>query len=392
MPSPPGPPDAPFAASDQGNLFGEFAAHHESAGTSGAAAHEPTPGAAKARGAPRPSAEAPPNSPRSPRAARGVIGPAGASPKLTQLALTLPPALRLGTSSWSFPGWRGLVWDEADYSAASLSKKGLTAYSAHPLMHTVCVDRNFYRPMTAMAFAAHAAQVPADFRFMVKAPALVADALLRADNGQGTAPNPSFLDPVLACSQFVEPALAGLGTRTGALVFQLSPLPPRWRTRMPELLSRLDKMLSALPNVRAQAPDAVVAVEVRDPEWLTPDLVQVLRQHGATYALGLHPKLPPIAEQLPLLRALWPGPLVCRWNLNLRHGAFGYETARAQYEPFDRLQDPDPDTRAALARVIAGTVQHGQSAHIAVSNKAEGCAPLTVAALAESVATLLPAG
>lgn len=70
------------------------------------------------------------------------------------------------------------------------------------------------------------------------------------------------------------------------------------------------------------------------------------------YRLGLHAQKPPIEEQLPLLRTLWPGPLVCRWNLHRRHGAYGDESAKAQYAPFDCLQDPDPTTRAHLARNV----------------------------------------
>jgi len=124
---------------------------------------------------------------------------------------------------------------------------------------------------------------------------------------------------------------------------------------------------------------------VRNPEWLTPQFVAVLRDAGATYCLGLHPKLPPIDAQIPVLRALWPGPLVCRWNLNRKHGAFGYEDAKGLYEPFDRLVDPDVATREALARVTAGTVGAGQPAYVTINNKAEGSAPLSVAALAEAV-------
>jgi len=47
--------------------------------------------------------------------------------------------------------------------------------------------------------------------------------------------------------------------------------------------------------------------------------------------------------------------------------------------------DPDPQTRAVLARVIAGTVGAGLPAYVSLSNKAEGCAPLSVVALAEAV-------
>jgi hypothetical protein len=132
----------------------------------------------------------------------------------------------------------------------------------------------------------------------------------------------------------------------------------------------------------------VIAVEVRDPAFLTPDFSALLRDVGATCCLCLHPKMPPITEQLPVLRSLWPGPLVCRWNLNLRHGAFGYEDARDQYAPFDRMQDPDLATRAVLAKVIAGTTDRGQRAYVTISNKAEGCAPLSVLALAQAVQAL----
>src|SRR3546814_18611797 len=80
-----------------------------------------------------------------------------------------------------------------------------------------------------------------------------------------------------------------------------------------------------------------IAVEVRDPEWLMPAFTSTLRAAGATYCLGLHAKMPPIDEQLPILRALWPGPLVCRWNLHRRHGAYGYEAAKPLYGDFNAL-------------------------------------------------------
>lgn len=79
---------------------------------------------------------------------------------------------------------------------------------------------------------------------------------------------------------------------------------------------------------------------------------------------------------------------MCRWNLNPRHGPYGYEAAQTLYSPYDKTRDPDLETRAALARVIAGTVGAGQRAYVTVSNKAEGSAPLSVAALAQAVLDL----
>ena len=321
-----------------------------------------------------------------PKPGRATVGPKAPDPALLALAAALPARARLGTSSWNYPGWRDLVWD-GDYPEAQLSKQGLAAYAQHPLFRTVSLDRAFYRPLTPSQYAAYAAQVGDDFRFVVKAPALVTDALMRGEKGQGLQTNPAFLSPELAVQEFFQPAVQGLGHKLGALVFQISPLPATLHTRMPEVLQRLAAMLQALPPLAALAPDAVVAVEVRDPVWLTREFVAVLKAHKATYCLGLHVKMPPIEGQLPLLRALWPGPLVCRWNLNRLHGAYGYEDAAERYLPYDQLVDLDPDTRSQLAKVIRATAQAGHPVYVTVSNKAEGCAPLSVVALAQAVAT-----
>ena len=216
----------------------------------------------------------------------------------------------------------------------------------------------------------------------MKAPGLVTDALLRSEEGRGQQPNPLFMDERAALEEFIEPAYEGLGKTIGALVFQISPLPGPLLACMNEQFDRLHALLRALPRPTA----GVLAVEVRDAAWLTPDLVALLRDTGARYCLGLHPKLPPLAEQLPLLRALWPGPLVARWNLNRRHGPLGYKDAENLYGEFNTMMDPDPQTRTELARVIRGTASAGQDVFVTISNKAEGSAPLSVRALAEAIA------
>ncbi len=93
-------------------------------------------------------------------------------------------------------------------------------------------------------------------------------------------------------------------------------------------------------------------------------------------------------EQLPLLRALWPGPLVCRWNVNPVFGPYGYADAEKQLAPFDRIQQPDPATLALLASTLAGVCGKGQPAYVTVSNEAEGCGPLSIVRLAEAIAAL----
>ncbi len=317
-----------------------------------------------------------------------AVEPAPPSAELLALAQQLRqqhgPRLRLGTSSWYFPGWQGLVWRGA-HAQAQLSRHGLPAYAQHPLLNTVSLDRALYRPLPADTYAALAAQVPADFRFLVKAPARVTDAVLRqVGTGAPQQANPQFLSPELALSSCVQPLLQGLGDKLGVLLFQLSPLPPQWLNDEAALLLQLARLWQAVvPALRAGAPAAHAALELRDASLLTPNMAALLREHGVLWCLGLHDRMPALPEQLPMLRAMWPADLVCRWNLQRGQR---YAQARERWAPFDRLQAPDPATRQALARVARATLDAGRQVTLIINNKAEGCAPLSVLALAQLLA------
>ncbi|MBV7482990.1 DUF72 domain-containing protein [Bordetella sp. BOR01] len=311
--------------------------------------------------------------------------PAPAGDGWRALARQFSAQLRFGVSTWSYPGWEGLVWD-GEYDSSTLSKHGLGAYHQHPLLRTVCVDRTFWRPLTAGQYAAYAGQVDDDFRFVVKCPASVTDAQVRSEEGKAREANPGFLDPAQAIEDFVQPVLEGLGAKLGVLVFQLSPLPWSWLSRPASMLEKLGCMLAAVRQALSAHDAVIVAVEVRDPELLGQALVDTLKAHGATFCLGLHGKMPPIEEQLPMLRALWPGPLVCRWNLNRIFGAYGYADAQKKHDPFNAILSEDPHTRAVLARTIRGITGAGQPAYVTVSNDAEGCAPLSIQKLAQAIA------
>ena len=179
------------------------------------------------------------------RAAAGEVRPAWDSPLLQ--APVLPTDIRLGTSSWFFPGWRGLVYDGV-HPQVALSKQGLAAYAEIPLLRTVSLDRTFYAPITTVQYQRYAQQVPDHFSFVVKAPALVCDAVMRDEEGRGKVPNPHFLDAAIAAREFVVPCLEGLGAKAGPLVFQVSPLPRGLVEEAATLVDRLAAFFAALPG------------------------------------------------------------------------------------------------------------------------------------------------
>lgn len=310
------------------------------------------------------------------------LGPAAQDDDVRVLGRQLPAQIHLGTSSWSFPGWAGLIYDKPA-TESLLSRRGLTAYALHPVLRAVGIDRSFYQPLGAAEYAAYAAQVTPGFRFLVKAPALVTDELRRDEEGRGMSANPFFLDAQRAFDEFVKPAVAGLGAHAGPLTFQFPPLSRRTLADVPGWIARLHAFLWALNRMCAGFTDTpLFAVEVRNRELLTRDLADALKDAGVRYCLGVHARMPPAEEQLPVLRALWPGPLVVRWNL---HAGLAYAEAKSSYAPFNRLVDEDPGTRATLAKVAAATARAGHAVTIIANNKAEGSAPLTLLKLARAI-------
>ena len=323
--------------------------------------------------------------PQRSKSAAGEVRPCRDSPLLEVPGL--PGDIRLGTSSWFFPGWRGLVY-EGVYPQTALSKRGLEAYAQIPLLRTVSLDRTFYAPITTVEYARYAHQVPDPFSFVVKAPALVCDAVMRDEAGRGRVPNPHFLDAGIAAREFVLPCLEGLQGKAGPLVFQISPLPRSLVEEAPLLMERLAAFFYALPReLGGHRP--LYALELRNAELLTPRLMKTLAGVDVRYCIGLHDRMPEVERQEAALRVLdgdRSGDLVVRWNL---HRGFVYQAAKQRYEPFDRLVDEDPETRRTLARMAARTHRAGRRTWITANNKAEGSAPLSVAKLAEEIAAAL---
>ena len=326
-----------------------------------------------------------PSPPKRSAAAGGEVQPASQSPLLQ--APLLPPDVHLGTSSWFFPGWRGLVY-EGVHPQTALSRKGLAAYAEIPLLRTVSLDRTFYAPISAVEYARYASQVPDDFSFVVKAPALVCDAVMRDEEGRGKVANPHFLDAAIATREFVVPCLEGLGAKAGPLVFQVSPLPRGLVAEAATLIERLAAFFAALPRELGKY-RPLYALELRNAELLTPRLMHMLAAAEVRYCVGLHDRMPEVERQAAALRALdgdVPGPLVVRWNL---HRGFLYQAAKQRYEPFEKLVDEDIETRRILARMAADAFKAKRKVWITANNKAEGSAPLSLLKLAQEIAQAL---
>jgi len=299
-------------------------------------------------------------------------------PADVRLAERIPASVRLGTSSWAFPGWEGLVWDRRA-TEGELARSGLAAYAQHPLFRTVGIDRTFYAPLSAEQFARYAADAPSDFRFLCKALDAVTSATLPgrgAVGGSRREPSPHFLDATYATDTVVGPFLAGLGDRAGPLVFQFVPLPREMAREPQAFVERLHRFLTALPR------GPLYAVELRNRNLMIDAYRQALSDAGVAHCINVHPTMPTPAEQCAAAPPETMPAVVIRWMLNSTHD---YTSARERYHPFDKLVDEDLHSRTAIAAACVEAAARRQPVYVIANNKAEGSAPLTVRRLAEEI-------
>ncbi len=308
----------------------------------------------------------------------GVV-PAVLPETVTALAALVPDGVRLGTSSWSFPGWEGLVYQGA-YTERRLAREGLTAYASHPLFRTVGLDRTFYRSIEHDAYRRYSTSVPEAFRFVVKADRLLTSPTDPHRYGVRDR-NPHFLDPHYARTHVIEPMVKGLGHSAGVILFQFPPIPPNLVGGPEAFVERLHSFLSALPDVVAYA------VEIRTSRFLTPQYATCLRDCNATHGYSIHPTLPDLSQQFQIINPLFQPLLLIRWMLG---GGGSYEATKEAYQPFDRLVREDAVSRRAIAEAVLDAVLAERPAFIIANNKAEGSAPLSVLKLAEAIAHWRP--
>lgn len=322
-------------------------------------------------------------SPAASAAPSAVVQSVATAPELLAIAEKLPTEIFLGTSSWSFPGWAGLVYDRT-VSEQHLARYGLAAYAQHPLLRTVGIDRTYYAPLAAADFAAYAAVVPEAFRFLVKAPALCTQVFTPSRGSQSKAStqrNALFLDVSYAVEQVIGPYMEGLGNKAGPLLWQFPPQDVQAVGGPQGFADRLHAFLEALPR------GPMYAVELRNAALLTPAYATVLQELGVSHCYNVHPRMPTLERQQQIV--LPTAVLVVRWML---HPTMGYEEARSQYQPFDRLVDADPGRRAAIAALCVEALGSARAAYVITNNKAEGSAPLSIFQLAETIVATASVG
>ncbi len=286
------------------------------------------------------------------------------------IADTLPPHLFFGTSSWSFPGWAGIVYP-ADRKTQQLAREGLRDYARHPLLTTVGIDRSYYAPLPIEDLRSYAGQLPAGFRCCIKAPAGVTAFTL--GHGAGAERNPDFLSIDRLEIDLLQPLAVAFGDHTGPIILEFPPFARRLRLEPAAFLERLDRFLDALPH------GFEYAIELLDRQLLGPEYARMISAHGIAHTYNYWSAMPMPGEQAAVVAPEDAPFSVIRLLLK---PVTWYEDQREAFRPFNRLVAPDEAMRQDVVAVATRSLKREKRVYILVNNKAEGSSPLTILALA----------
>jgi len=179
--------------------------------------------------------------------------------------------LRLGTSAFTAAGWDGSF-----YPAGLAAKDYLSFYAQH--FDTVEVDSTYYRLPTPRITRAWYDKTPKGFLFSLKVTQTITHERVLVDAD----------DEMKKFLAGVEP----LAEKLGPLLFQFPYFNRKAFPGIEGFLERLRPFLKKLPA------GFQFALEVRNKNWLGPQLSEVLRDRGVALTLIDHPWMPPPAEWL----------------------------------------------------------------------------------------------
>ena len=286
----------------------------------------------------------------------------------------------IGASSWKYEGWLGQIYSRERYLARGrFSQKRFNDECLAEYAETfpvVCGDFSFYQFPTPDYWRKLFSRAPSKLQFAFKAPEDVTVRQFPRHPRYGPRAgddNSSFLDAALFQSAFLD-LLAPYRPRVAALILEFGTFPRYCYADAGAFIQELDPFLAALPS------GFRYALEIRNPEFLSPEYFACLRAHGVAHVFNAWTRMPEIGRQMHLREAYTADFTLAR--ALLRRGR-AYEEAVTKFTPYARVQEPNPETRDALRLLIARARDRHEPSYIFVNNRLEGNAPQTIEAVTD---------
>lgn len=282
----------------------------------------------------------------------------------------------VGTSSWKFPDWCGILYDEERYlyrnkfSKARFERECLSEYA--DVFRSVCVDATYYRYPKRAYLEDLAEQAPDGFKLSFKVPDDITIKTfpdLDAFGSRAGQVNADFLNEDMCRFGFLR-MLEPMRDKVGVVIFEFSHFHKDDFEHGRDFVAALDQFFGKMPD------GWQFGVEVRNANLLHPDYFAMLANHGVAHVYNHWTHMPSIEEQLTIQPAS-NQPFVAA-RLLLTPGD-PHVSARERMQPYSRILQIDPSARTALQQLLNDGEQSDEPSFIYIGNELEGSALHTIA-------------
>lgn len=267
--------------------------------------------------------------------------------------------LRIGTCSWNYACWVGLVYSRKYHTPAEYLQEYALKY------RTVEIDSSFYRIPSEKDVINYKTAVDNEFKFTIKAPQNITLTHARVkEKGTQLVPNTNFLSTEIFAS-FLD-RLTPLSLNTTAIMLEFEYLKK-------EKMGSLELFLKALETFVERIPRVIpVAVETRNASYLCDEYFSFLKQYNIIHVFSEKQFLPPITTLHKKFSSYLTDTVIIRLL-----GGDRAAIEEKSNENWSQIVD-EKHEKQAIAEMINDMLDSGKEVTLNINNHYEGCAPLTI--------------
>lgn len=274
--------------------------------------------------------------------------------------------LRIGTCSWKYDSWKGIVYSEKG------KHNYLEEYSNH--YNTVEVDQWFWSLFGENKVALpspktideYIGSVPEGFKFSVKLPnSLSLTHFYKQKKSDPLKSNPYFLSKELFMQ--VKQLLGEFGGKLGPMMLQFEYLNKQKMSSQREFLNKLDSFINAIGEVEN------LALEIRNPNYLNESFFEFVKSHKVIPVLLQGYYMPPVSQTYEKLREFIGDTIVIRL-----HGPDRKGIEKITGGDWNKIVASKDDELRGIVEMLVDLLSREVDIYLNVNNHYEGSAPLTI--------------
>lgn len=274
--------------------------------------------------------------------------------------------LRIGTCSWKYDSWRGLIYSSRD------PINYLEEYAKE--LDTVEIDQWFWSlfgtdkvslPKPSVVEEYHHS-VPDDFLFTIKMPnSITLTHFYRKNKSEPLEPNPYFLS-VKLLEQFLQ-RIETLNSQLGSLMFQFEYLNKQKMVSQFEFQKRFARFTE-------QAPQGYpYGLEIRNPNYLNRHFFEFLNEQGLHFVFLQGYYMPSIIDVYDKF-----GKYIRERAVIRLHGSDRKEIEEKSRGRWNRILEPKDEELGRVVDIVRDLLAREVDVFLNVNNHYEGSAPITI--------------